>query len=217
MTTFRTMRARRAIDGLIPSVVTVGHGRGFVVECGHDRAVITAAHCLPSFPPCRPDSYRRERTYGRLLSALGAKPTVWAECLFADPIADIAVLGTPDGQELYSQAEAYEQLVGGVTPLSIAHAPKQSCQPVQFGDLEIERRTSGGGSALVLSLEGEWIKCSVTRNTAWLSLEPQKFIRSGMSGSPIILANGRAIGLVSVSQQSPVLMDSIPGRFLRHR
>jgi hypothetical protein len=38
-------------------------------------------------------SYLQERTYRALLGPLGAEPTVWAECLVADPIVDIAVLG----------------------------------------------------------------------------------------------------------------------------
>jgi hypothetical protein len=28
---------------------------------------------------------------------------VWAECLFVDPIADLAVLGAPDSQELHDK------------------------------------------------------------------------------------------------------------------
>jgi hypothetical protein len=31
-----------------------------------------------------------------LLGPLGGKPTVWVECLFADHIFDLAVLGPPD-------------------------------------------------------------------------------------------------------------------------
>jgi len=46
-----------------------------------------------------------DRTYKRLLGTLDAKElTVWAECLFVDPIADLAVLGVPDvagGEEPY--------------------------------------------------------------------------------------------------------------------
>jgi hypothetical protein len=34
----------------LAGVVTVGDGRGFVVEGGHQRYVITAAHCLPERP-----------------------------------------------------------------------------------------------------------------------------------------------------------------------
>src|SRR5467141_2465247 len=39
------------IERLKSGVITVGHGRGFVVEGAGERLVITAAHCLPSLPP----------------------------------------------------------------------------------------------------------------------------------------------------------------------
>jgi hypothetical protein len=85
----------------------VGDGRGFVV----DRYIITAAHCLPRFPPCFSAS---------LLGPLDRPSTVWAECAFVDPIADIAVLCSPDNQELSKEAEACEGLVGGLTPQAVA-------------------------------------------------------------------------------------------------
>jgi hypothetical protein len=53
--------------------------------------------------------------------------------LFADPIADIAVLGTPDDQALPDEAEAYEKLVEGMTPLMIGNAPKMSRSRVRLG------------------------------------------------------------------------------------
>lgn len=56
------------------AVIRVGDGRGFIVEHGHDRLVITAAHCLPEFPPCHGASFLEERTYGNLLGLLGAEP-----------------------------------------------------------------------------------------------------------------------------------------------
>ncbi len=86
-------------DRLSSAVITVGDGRGFVVE-GKDgeRLVITAAHCLSRFPPCHAASYLHERTYQSLLGKIGSPRSVWAECLFADPIGDIAVLGAPDYQ-----------------------------------------------------------------------------------------------------------------------
>jgi len=34
------------------AVIKVGDGRGFVVATDHEHIVITAAHCLPYFPPC---------------------------------------------------------------------------------------------------------------------------------------------------------------------
>jgi hypothetical protein len=52
------------------AVITVGDGRGFVIG----EYVITAAHCLPWFPPCLSISYPEERTYPNLLALLGKKP-----------------------------------------------------------------------------------------------------------------------------------------------
>ena len=83
----------KTLDNAARAVLKVGGGRGFVVEAAGDRFVITAAHCLPFFPPCHPQSYLRERVYASLLGAIGEDPMVWAECVFVDPIADIAVLG----------------------------------------------------------------------------------------------------------------------------
>jgi hypothetical protein len=105
------------------AVVRVGDGRGFVVQLGGDLVIITACHCLPRLPLAHPASYLEERTYKTLLGPLRDKPCVWAECLFADPIADIAVLGTPDTQDLYKEAEAYNRLVVGRDPLQIGDAP----------------------------------------------------------------------------------------------
>jgi len=50
--------------------------------------------------------YVEETTYKRLLGPLGGKRTVWAECRFVDPIADIAVLGQPDNQTFFAEAAA---------------------------------------------------------------------------------------------------------------
>jgi hypothetical protein len=51
----------------------------------------------------------KRQTYGNLLGPLQAECTVWAECRFVDPIADIAVLGQPDSQDLYEESEADDQ------------------------------------------------------------------------------------------------------------
>ena len=128
------------------SVVRVGDGRGFVVQGPrHQKLVVTAAHCLPFFPPCHGASYLEERTYPKLLGPLGTEPTVWAECQFVDPIADIAVLGNVDGQVLYGKSTAYDELIDEIDPLPIADAPEEA-------------------SAWLLSLDGEWFKCGTFRS-----------------------------------------------------
>ncbi len=92
------------------TVIQVGEGREFIIATEEARYVITAAHCLPQLPPAHPWSYLQERTYADFLGLLGGPRDVWAECLFVDPVADLAVLCQPDNQELYDQADAYSRL-----------------------------------------------------------------------------------------------------------
>jgi hypothetical protein len=104
-----------------------------------------------------------------LLGPLGQEPTVSAECLFVDPIGDIAVLGAPDYEELPEQRAAYEALVIAIRPLPIADAPMET-------------------SARLLSLDGEWFGCKVQNiqgGPLWIT-DATKGIVGGMSGSPIL-------------------------------
>jgi hypothetical protein len=130
------------------AVLAVGLGRGFVVADKYDPAtqfVITAAHCLPFIPPCASASTLEDRTYKMLLGPLGRDPTVWGECLFVDPVGDIAVLGSPDREALSEQADEYDALVDGLYALPIAAAPEES-------------------RVLLLSLDGRWFQSPVSHS-----------------------------------------------------
>jgi hypothetical protein len=202
-------------------VLKVGEGRGFVVEYrvkprypaevrrqAHQqhmkllrgfathRVVVTAAHCLPKLPPAHAAALWQERTYGQLLGRLDCSKTeVCAECLFVDPVADIAVLGCPDGQELYKEAEAYEALTDNAPALPI--------------------RKVRNGKGWLLSLAGQWIRTTLEISGIegrGLSIGPTK---DGMSGSPILNDAGRAVGVVAVANGSePILMRNLPGWLL---
>lgn len=207
------------------AVVKVGSGRGFVVEALRqladplrpradvfldERVVVTAAHCLPHLPPCYSFSDLEERTYPSLLGPLGSTPTVWAECLFVNPIADIAVLGSPDYQDLSEESDAYEAFVDQASTLAIA-----DCAPNQ--------------QAWLLSRKGQWFACCVKRQPTgllWIENAAQNIV-GGMSGSPILAEDGSAIGVLCTSNHNgnekssreggpqPCLTRDLPGWALR--
>ena len=56
-----------------------------------------------------PHPWSGEDRVWRLLAPRGEKLSIIAECLFVDPVTDIAVLGSPDNQSLPDEAEAYER------------------------------------------------------------------------------------------------------------
>lgn len=190
----------------ISSVVRVGGGRGFVIEIPRrnllfkmpERVIVTAAHCLPELPPAHRAAYLEERTYFKLVGPLGKKPTIAAECYFVDPVADVAVLGSPDDQELSEDADAFDELVEAATPLPIA-------------DLR------PGCNVRLMALSGRWFECALDHRAQAISLVLNSAkIEAGMSGSPII-QDASAVGIVTLSGESQArLMRDLPARMLRH-
>jgi hypothetical protein len=202
-------------------VLRVGDGRGFIIDAGHHRHVITAAHCLPELPLADPGCYTEEKTYQRLLGPLDEEPTVWAECLFADPISDVAVLGEPDGQVFFDESDAYEALVDSLEPFPVTAVPFYSLPNLPL----LADRNAPASQAWLLPLEGPWFPCKVRNKGRWLHLsEAAQYIQGGMSGSPILDDSGAAIGLVSITSGgnidkhteglSPALEASLPGWLL---
>ena len=186
--------AQRSLLPDADSVITVDKGRGFIIEHrslsdfgnGFKRLrrklVVTASHCLPHAPvmPCY--SYQ-ETTYANLLAPLGEEPSVWADCLFFDPVSDLAILGEPDNQELGEESEAYARLVDGRKPFTVA-APET-------------------GEGYMLALDGvTWQPTPLeVHATVWGSSLSTGATLAGQSGSPIVDATGRAVALVSIGSE----------------
>lgn len=80
-------------------------------------------------------SFGEEKTYRDLLGPIDEAATIWCECLFADPVSDVAILGEPDGQDCYDQSEAHLAFTEAATPIKI-------------------RQGKMGESAWVLGLDG---------------------------------------------------------------
>ena len=215
------------------AVVRVGKhgGRGFILAAGERRYVVTAAHCIfDKLPVPHPARDRNEVTYRNLIGPLGGKRHVTAECVFLDAIADIAVFGAPDAQEEAYKAEAYEALTGEVAfKIGKMPARQKNTRPAYASSLgPIPQQTWLGPStseARMPSLDGEWFSCRVTSNGGplWFDQAAQPVI-GGMSGSPIVLPDGRAVGVVSTAESShsggreggpnPMLAAHLPGWLL---
>lgn len=211
-------------------VVKVGEGRGFICEfrvstqgVPHNvslplpkflqyRVIVTSAHCLPNLPPAHPGAYTEERTFKNLVATLdGNKKDIWTECLFADPVADIAVLGPPDNQKFVEEPEDYDTWIENTPILSIGNARS--------------------GTGYMLSLDGKWkptdLKVDHTIRGVFLSSGPTT---PGQSGSPILNAAGRAVAVVSLGSEitgangkrenvkagpQPILRQNLPVWMLR--
>jgi hypothetical protein len=180
----RSQKEQKKLAGARQALLKVGRGRGFVVEINRERYVITAAHCLPKFPPCHPNSHTEERTYRRLLGPLEERLTVWAECRFVDPVSDIAVLCSPDGDEFFEEAEAWTALVENATALSIGDLSEQATVWLPY-------------------LDGSWERAKAThwKRSGWgiYLTEAARNMENGMSGSPIVTIDGIAVGVFSIT------------------
>ncbi len=182
------------------AVITVDKGRGFIIEHHSSfdfgngvkrlrrKLVVTASHCLPH-PPVMPCYSSQETTYASLLGPLGEEPGVWAECLFFDPVSDLAILGEPDDQELGEESEAYAHLVDVRKPFTIA-APET-------------------GQGYMLALDGiSWEPTPLkVRVSIWGSSLSTGPTLAGQSGSPIVDAARRAVALVSIGTESVDLVS----------
>jgi hypothetical protein len=148
--------------------------------------IITAAHCLPKLPPRHRAAYTKEKTFKKLLGPLGSVPSIRAECVFVDPVSDLAVLGRPDSQAFGEKVIlAWDDFIEDIEPLEV----------------DTDQPTRGW----MLSLDGEWRPCTIqiTRFGSLMVKDVVGQIAGGMSGSPILSDNGRVVGVVSITSNWP--------------
>jgi hypothetical protein len=175
-------------------------GRAFLLESDDNkRVVVTAAHCLPEIPPAHPGRYANECTFQDFLGPLDGKVDIWVQCQFADIMADIAVLGPPEHDDLYDQYQAFESFAES------RPAFRRSAR--QFAPREKH-------PGFVLSLENVWVPCILQHGGRGVWIDDHKMIKSGMSGSPIVDADGAAVGVVSTGMLNPRLSADLPGWLL---
>jgi hypothetical protein len=178
------------------SVVRVGRGgRGFVVRTIRDeKLIITVARCVPRLAMTISHSF--DYTYPRCVGAIDKRDRpVTVQCLFIDPVADLAVLGPPDDDRPYN---AFVETRPGL-PVGCVDMRRPECD------------------AWMLSLTGEWFSCHVVAlPRALMIVSAAERTEDGMSGSPIVDDNGRAIGAVSstTGASQAQLASHLPGWLL---
>jgi|HubBroStandDraft_3_1064219.scaffolds.fasta_scaffold200994_1 hypothetical protein len=204
------------------SVVKVGRGgRGFVVETDREeKLIITVAHCVPRLPPPMTISHSFERTCRRHVGEIGKRVRpITVECLFVDPVADLAVLGPTDDDEAYG---AFFEMV---SPLPVGRV-ELSREPITLpsgaflgasGSNSVLGPPRGECDAWLFSLSGEWFRCHVVAGSRAMTIaSAADRIEGGMSGSPIVDENGKVIGVISstVGAPQPHLARQLPGWLL---
>jgi hypothetical protein len=113
------------------------------------------------------------------------------------------------------------EFVESAVPLKIVDAPKMGHERIpvrmmgghRIGGQKVPCK--GRGNGRLLSLEGEWLKCAVSRLHNGLAVEDEALVKSGMSGSPILSTNGRAMALMSMEAFCPVLTYCLPVWFFK--
>jgi hypothetical protein len=176
---------------LTAGVVQVGNGRGFVIDAADSRYIVTAAHCLPRlrYPFPHLANSIQELTFPRIIGPLGSKcskHSIWGELHVLSLTDDIAAFAGPDNQALCDEADEYEQFTE--VAISVGAAPPAR-PPYEWDAVP-------GAPAWVLSLDLQWLPCTVHSNGRFL-VSADARIESGMSGSPILNVDGAAIGLIS--------------------
>jgi hypothetical protein len=172
------------------------NGRGFVVSAGeHERYIITAAHCLPRWRSPSPHLANdvEQLTFRRIIGPRGSKRkqrTIWAELRLFSLTDDVTVLAEPDGQALWDEHDGYQAFTKQA--MKIGRSPR----PYDPDEWTPENDTP----AWLLSLDGQWQRCTVQNTGRFLSVrQGYRLIKFGTSGSCIVNRNGTAVGSVSIS------------------
>jgi hypothetical protein len=201
----RSERKAKIDPKLDAAMLRVGAGYGFVVQGARERFVITAAHCLPHIPPCDVRfGYYDEKFYDALVTGRGENRRVAAECVFADPLADVAVLGVPCSHAHGPPGEEFAKLTHTAIPLLISdpRLPTLGWMPTP---------------------DGRWLRCIMKQEREQLLLSDLDKSLKEMAGAPIVADDSSVIGVHCANPERkfeyepfhPRLASALPGWLLR--
>ena len=183
-------RRRSTVDDLIRNRITLAtvtvindeksgsKGRGFLVYGGY---ILTAAHCIP---------WSVEGLMALdvpfLVEIITAdRSRLRGQVVAVEPVADIAVIGSPDNQTFYEESDAFDLFAESVRGLLLCS------DEFAFGQ---------GFPIHILTHCGEWLSGQASQwgeYAATMRVDTDPTIPSGTSGSAIVNGRGEVVGVVS--------------------
>lgn len=169
-------------------------GQGVLVR---NKLVITAAHCISwssNGSMVLGDYFIEE------IEAEGGRELKLAP-IIVEPMTDLAVLGSLDGQEFPLEDDAFDNFCEMTTPAKISRNPfradkvkiiqHQGFRPLREYEFRIH----------IYTHEGCWIQgtASVRHDSPMMFVKTDHVVKGGTSGSPILNDYGELVGIVSTA------------------
>jgi hypothetical protein len=172
-------RIRIKVENATVTILKKG-GRGVLVKNG---LILTAAHCIEF--KCDGEMALGDYFIEEIETSEGKKLKVVPYAV--EPVSDIAVLGSLDGQTFYKEATEFENFCEGKKGLSLC-LKKFAWRVEVPGWIYTHKKTW---------IKGKMTKYDTKKNAPTISFDADEDIEAGTSGSPIINERGELMGIVS--------------------
>jgi len=166
-------------------------GQGVLVD---GDLIITAAHCIDF--RCEGEMVLGDHFIERIKTGqreLKAAPRA------VEPVSDLAVLGSLDGQQFSKEAEDFEEFCEHTKPVRLCRSDF-----ALFRKFRVHIHTHFGKW-----LTGSAMQCG--EDAQALAIEADEKIEGGTSGGPIINDSGELVGIVSNSTDQPGMQCKFEG------
>jgi hypothetical protein len=167
--------------------------------------IVTAAHVLHwdyTRVVAGNGNFNEEEFLQEITVAGGSRFRVYPQAV--EPVHDLAVLGAVDGQWLPHDDDAFDAFCSATLPVPLATEDFYSEQDHQANLRRMRRQEATErrrtAPAYVLAHTGAWIRGRVRQflpKAPSLVLETETLIQGGTSGSPVVTADGRLLGVAS--------------------